>query len=265
MARSPRPAPKSDQARSGQVQSLTRALAILNAVSESHDGMGLTDISQMVNLPTSTSHRLLTTLESEGFVRFDAAQSLWQIGIRAFIVGNAFTRTRDVVAIARPFMRRLMEEAGETVNLYVEDSGEAICMGQVESRQMMRAIARPGGRVRLHCSGAGKAMLAHMNDADLTRILRTHGLPRITDKTLDTPSRLRDDLAQIRQRGYAIDDEEHAVGLRCVAGAILDEHGVPVAAISLSGPMARITDERLSDIGTAVARTARDISGQYGG
>jgi len=249
---------------SGQVQSLTRALAILGAVAESHEGMALTDIAEVVGLAPSTTHRLLTTLEAERFMRFDAQARLWQIGIRAFTVGNAFTRTRDIVAIARPAMRRLMEDSGETVNLYVEEDGEAICMGQVESRQMMRAIARPGGRVKLHCSGAGKAMLAHMRDDELSRILQAHGLPRVTDKTLDTPRRLRADLAAVRERRFAIDDEEHEIGLRCIAAAIVDEHGRPVAAVSLSGPTARLTDDEVAKLGPMVARAAAAISAAYG-
>jgi IclR family acetate operon transcriptional repressor len=251
--------------RDGHVQSLTRALSILGAVADSHDGMTLTEIAQRLTLPPSTVHRLLTTLEGEGFVRCDPAQGLWQVGIRAFIIGNAFTRTRDVIAIARPPMRRLMEESGETVNLYLLEEDEAVCMGQVESRQMMRAIARPGGRLRLHCSGAGKAMLAALNPDEQTRLIRRTGLPRLTARTHSDPAALMTDLALSAARGWALDDEEHAIGLRCVAAAICDEHGNPVAAVSLSGPMARLTDERLPAIGAAVARTARTITAHYDG
>ena len=172
----------------GQVQSLTRALSLLRALAESGDGMTLTDVAQMVGLPPSTAHRLLTTLQQERFVRFDGTAHLWQVGVEAFIIGNAFVRTRDVVAMARPYLRRLMEEGGETANLYLEQDGEAICMAQVECRQMMRAIARPGGRVKMHCSGAGKAMLGWLPDGELTRIIRSTGCARVTERTLDTPT-----------------------------------------------------------------------------
>ena len=120
-------------------------------------------------------------------MRFDGTAHLWQVGVEAFIIGNAFVRTRDVVTMARPYLRRLMEEGGETANLYLEQDGEAICMAQVECRQMMRAIARPGGRVKMHCSGAGKAMLGWLPDAELTRIIRSTGCTRFTERTLDTP------------------------------------------------------------------------------
>jgi IclR family acetate operon transcriptional repressor len=267
MARPPRKPvrPMADEARAGQVQSVTRALAILRGLAESGDGMTLSDVAQIVGLAPSTAHRLLTTLQQERFVRFDGTAHLWQVGVEAFVIGNAFVRTRDVVTMARPYLRRLMEEGGETANLYLEQDGEAICMAQVECRQMMRAIARPGGRVKLHCSGAGKAMLGWLPEVELDRIIRQHGLKRFTDRTLDTPSRLRRDLEQVRARGWAVDDEEHAVGLRCVAAPVFDEHGRAVAALSLSGPGARVDDMRLVELGALTARIAGDFSAELGG
>lgn len=254
-----------DGERSGQVQALSRALGLLDAIAESHDGLTLTDLSELTGLAPSTAHRLLTTLESARFVRFEPTQSLWQIGIQAFVVGNAFVRTRDMAQIARPHMRRLMELSGETANLYIEDDGEVVCMTQVESRQMMRAIARPGGRVRMHVSGAGKAMLAHLDEPTLGRVILRFGLKRHTPKSIDSPAKLRAELAEVRARGFAVDDEENAVGLRCVAAPVLDEHGSPVAAISVSGPAARITDMDLPRFGRQVREAARDITLHYGG
>lgn len=254
-----------DADRAGQVQSLSRALRLLQAIAHSHDGLTLTELAQTVGLPPSTAHRLLATLQQDRFVRFEPIGNLWQIGVGSFIVGNAFVRTRDVVMMARPRMRRLMEETGETVNLYVPEEGEAVCMAQVECRQMMRAIARPGGRVAMHCSGVGKALLAWLPEREIGRILERHGLPRITEKTLLTPRALRTDLERTQERGFAIDDEEHAVGLRCVAAPVLDEHGAPLAGVSVSGPTARIPDHRLALLGAMVAEAAREISAELGG
>jgi IclR family acetate operon transcriptional repressor len=252
--------------KAGQVQSLTRALSLLEAVARSHDGLTLTEAAHTVGLPPSTAHRLLTTLQQARFVRFDGLSSLWQIGVQAFVVGNAFARTRDVLMMARPQMRRLMEACSETVNLYVMDEGgEAVCMGQVECRQLMRAIARPGGRVKMHCSGVGKAMLAFLPDREVARVLERHGLSRVTERTLTTPKALRADLEQVRTRGYAVDDEEHAVGLRCVAAPILDEHGVPLAGLSVSGPTARVPDHRVALLGAMVMEAARAVTAEVGG
>lgn len=254
-----------DADRGGQVQSLSRALAILDALSRSHDGLILTELAQTVGLATSTAHRLLTTLQQARFVRFDPIAGAWQIGVQAFIVGNAFARTRDVTMMARPYLRRLMEESGETANLYIAEEGEVICMAQVETRQMMRAIARPGGRAKMHCSGAGKAILAWLPEREVGRILERHGLAAFTERTLTTPKSLRAALAEIRARGHAVDDEEHEVGLRCVAAPVLDEHGLPVAGVSVSGPTARIPDHRLALLGALVAQTARAVTAEIGG
>jgi len=248
-----------------RVQSLTRALALLDTLAEAADGMTLSDVAQIVGLAPSTAHRLLTTLESQRYVRFVSGEGLWQVGVQAFVVGQAFRRSRDVVTLARPQMRHLMEESGETVNLYIEEGGEAVCMAQVECRQMMRAISRPGGRVKLHCSGAGKAILAALPASDVARILQTQGLPRVSEKTLDTPKKLKADLDQVRARGYAVDDEEHAVGLRCVAAPILDEEGKPLAALSISGPLARIDDTAIGVMGGLVRRAAAAVTEQVGG
>ena len=249
----------------GQVQSLMRALALLNALAEADDGITLTDAAQQVGLPASTVHRLLTTLQQERYVQFDAERRLWSIGVQAFIAGNAFTKSRNLTSIARPAMRRLMEDSGETVNLAIEDQGQAVYLAQVECRQMMRAFARPGARVPLHCSGVGKALLSAMEPKALAKLLHKQGLPRMTLKTRNTAASLRDDLIQSQSRGFAIDDEEHAIGLRCIAAVIFDENRDPLAALSVSGPMARIEDERIPVLGTMVRQAAQAVSISLGG
>jgi IclR family transcriptional regulator, acetate operon repressor len=247
------------------VQSLSRALGLLNALAAQDDGLGLSEVAKRVGLAVSTAHRLLATLQQEGFVRFDGQRSVWTVGVQAYVVGSAFLRARELTAIARPVMRQLMEDSGETVNLAVDDRGEAIYVAQVESRQMMRAIARPGGRAMMHASGVGKALLAAMAQADCERIVAGHGLPRQTEKTLSTMNGLRAELDATRKRGYAIDDEENAVGLRCVAAAIYDEHAQPIAALSLSGPKARIADGMIETLGRAVRDAAERITAALGG
>ena len=251
--------------RSDQVQSLVRALTILNRLAAADEGVTLTEIGQQVGLSPSTAHRLLTTLEQERYVQFDAERKLWAIGVQAFVSGTAFLKTRSLVAAARPHMRALMEESEETVNLAVEDQYEAIYLSQVECRQMMRAFARPGGRVPLHCSSVGKALLSAMSDKELSKVLHQRGLPKVTVKTITTTTALRENLGAARASGYAIDDEEHAVGLRCIASVIFNESSEAVAAVSLSGPMARIPDERIPLLGDLVRRKADAITSQLGG
>ncbi len=261
------PARVRSNARAGgdPVQSLIRALTLLNRIAESSDDRAtLTDLAQQVGLPASTAHRLLTTLEQERYVRFNNEGRLWSVGVQAFVVGCTFTKTRSLVGVARPHMRHLMEDGGETVNLAVEDEGEAVYLSQVECRQIIRVFARPGTRVPLHCSAVGKAILTGASDKKLSKILHQRGMPRLTVKTIISPSALRADLERARACGYAVDDEEHAIGLRCVAAPIFDETGDVVGAISASGPMARIGDERMAQLGALVLEASRAISADMG-
>ncbi|MBB4284416.1 IclR family transcriptional regulator [Roseospira goensis] len=255
----------SSRGEAGGVQSVRRAIAVLRALTTADEGLTLTEVCQAVGLAPSTAHRLLTTLQEERFARVDPGTGLWSVGVDAFSVGNGFLRARDLVSMARPELRQLMYDSGETVNLAVEDDGQATYLAQVECREMMRAFAKPGARVPLHCSGVGKALMAAMAPSAVERLLAERPPTRATPGTLDTPDRLLADLEVTRARGYALDDQEQAIGLRCVAAVIRDEHGGPMAAVSLSGPMARITDARLPTLGGLVARTARAITAKLGG
>lgn len=249
----------------GKNQSLKRALTLLERLAESQGGMNLTDLSQQLGIPAATVHRLLSTFEELDYVEQDSEQGLWHVGLKAFTVGNAFLDRRDFVSRARPHMQALVDQCGETVNLGVIDDGEVVFINQVESQEVMRMIVRLGSRSPIHASGVGKALLANLSDARVARILERRGLPRFTERTIDNPAALREELAQVRQQGYALDDEEHAVGLRCVAAAIYDENGQALAAISLSGPKARMVDERLAELGSAIRQTAEEITQALGG
>ena len=250
----------------GQVQSVTRAISILNAIAEDEQGMTLAEISEKVGLPASTTHRHLTTMQEEKFVRFAAETGTWLIGVQAFLTGNAFIGSRDIASISRPFMRRLMEVSGETANLAIadEDRGYVIYLTQVECKHMMRAISRPGGQIPMYCSAVGKALLAAMPSSGVTAILQKTGLKPITEKTIISPAMMRTELEKIRADGYAIDDEEHAVGLRCIASVLCNEHGEPIAAISILGPVARITDNKIAEFGAMVKETAAAIATAIG-
>lgn len=249
----------------GQVQSLTRGLQILQRLGHSGSGVALTELAQILGLPNSTTHRLLSTMQAMGFVYQTPDLGLWRVGVEAFSVGSTFLSNRDVVEQARPHLYRLMEEAGETSNLALLDDDVAVFVYQVESREMMRMIVHLGSRAPMHASGVGKAILAAMPEEQVAAILHRQGLRRFTPHTLDTPARLAEELHATRERGFAVDDEEHAIGLRCAAAPILDEESRPLGAISISGPAARLPDKRLAEIGALVARAAANITHELGG
>jgi IclR family transcriptional regulator, acetate operon repressor len=251
--------------RDGGVQSLNRALCLLDVLAENDEGLSLTGLAKTVSLPPSSVHRLLTTLQRKRFVRFDPATMTWRVGVQAFVVGNAFARSREVAPIAMPYMRQLREKTGETVNLYVPNGGQAICIAQVQSQQVIRAISRPGGSVPLHRSAAGKAILARMTEAEVDEWLDKQGAAGGEAVSARSRRKLHSDLGRIRARGYALDDEEVAIGLRCIATAIVDEHGVAHGALSIAGPTARLTDDRLPQLVESVLATGQAVTRNFGG
>jgi len=249
----------------GQVQSLTRGLNILEALAKAEAGISLTEIAQRVDLPASTTHRLLSTLERLGYVHHAGDLGLWYVGLQAFTVGAGFLANRDFVAESHLYMRRLMEQSGETANLAILDGTEAVFIAQVQCREMMRILVKLGSRVPLHASGVGKAIFAALPDEQIDAILKVKGLPRITEHTIVAPETMWAALKVIRQRGYSFDDEEHAPGTRCVAATIYDEYAEPLGAISLAGPSSRLPDERIRHLGPIVAHTAEELTRKLGG
>ncbi len=249
----------------GQVQSLTRGLSILECLAKAEGGLTLTDVGQRVQLPPSTVHRLLATLEKMGYVYQAGELGRWYVGLQAFAVGSSFLSSRDFVAQSHPYMRRLMDQSGETVNLAILDGTEAVFVDQVQCREMMRTIVKLGSRAPLHASGVGKAIFASLPDDQIDAILKVRGLPRITGNTITTPETMWASIRVIRQRGWSFDDEEHAIGTRCVAGPIYDEHAETLGAISLAGPSSRLPDERIKQLGPLVAHTAEELTHRLGG
>ena len=249
----------------GTVQSLMRAISLLELLAEDDEGYRLVDLAVRAGLSTSTTHRLLTTLEQKQFVQFSRDSNLWFVGVRCFSIGAAFARRRNFASLALPFMRRLRDLTGETVNLGLLDQGEVVFLTQVESRELMRAITRPGGRSPLHCTAMGQALLSAMSEREVMEIMKQHGLPRRTPNSIARPTVLHEALAAARVHGYAVDDEENAVGLRCVAAVIFDEYRRPFAAVSVAGPTVRVTQRRVSELGAQVLAAAREITEATGG
>ncbi|WMT88184.1 helix-turn-helix domain-containing protein [Pelagibacterium sp. 26DY04] len=251
--------------RSGTVQSVDRAMAILEVLGEDEEGCRLTDIARRTGLSVSTVHRLLTTLEQRRFVQFDRSDGMWHVGRGAFAVGSAFTRQRNFVAPALPILRRLRDQTRETANLGVVDDGEVVVLTQVESREIMRAITRVGGRAPMANSGMGKAILASYADADIDALINRQGLRKATGKSITSVAVLRDEIAAIREKGFAFDDEEFVTGLRCVASVVYGPQAEPLCAISISGLSVRVTDDRVEALGKLVAEAARELTVSLGG
>ncbi|HSX73863.1 MAG TPA: IclR family transcriptional regulator [Shinella sp.] len=253
-----------ENAAPSSVQVLDRSLKLLDLVARA-DGAALTDLADQSAMAPSTVHRLLTSLAQHGMVAHDAETGAWTIGVKAFEIGTAYLRFRKLGTISRPFLKQLMEGCGETANIAIEDDGDVVFISQVESHAPMRAFFRPGRRGPIHASGIGKAILSTWPDARIEALLSGRTLQHFTDRTRDTIPTLLEDIGRIRARGWSIDDEEHTLGMRCVAAPIFDEYGEAVAGISVSGPAVRLPDSKVDAFGPVVRAAAEGLTRAMGG
>lgn len=248
----------------GSVQSLDRAMKILDLVAAS-DGLSLSEVATASALPASTAYRMLTTLETHGMVEFDGTDQLWSVGVGAFRIGSGFLRRRRLADRARAVMQRLLDQTGETANLGVAQDDGVVFISQVETHEAIRAFFRPGERSPFHASGIGKAILSHQPPERVAALAKRAGLDAYTENTRASLADLAADLAHTRTRGYSIDDEERFPGMRCVAAAIFNEFGEPMAGISVSGPTVRVTRQRAAEFGPLVRAAAAEITEAIGG
>lgn len=250
---------------SGRVQSLVRAFGILDALADKDDGLTLTEIAKSVDLPRSTAHRLLSTMQALRYVRFDQSTNRWAIGVQAFTVGAAFAQTRDLAKLGRSIMRSLVMDARETVNISVMHSDGVCYVAQMRASERGSALARPGGKLPVHTSASGKAILAYLPEKEVDNFLATKRLVARTRLSITEPQRLKAELGAIRTRGVAVDDQENAPDMRCLAAVVFDEEQRPHASLSISGPISRLSDDRLGDLGEALAAAARRMTAEIGG
>jgi IclR family transcriptional regulator, acetate operon repressor len=246
--------------RDGGVQSVDRALLIIETLAEDDEGYRLTDLAVRTGLSPSTVHRLLTTLEKRRFVQFDRQESMWHIGAQSFAVGSTFVRRRNFVAQALPYLRKLRDQTRETANLAVVDAGAMVVLTRVESREIMWSVTKVGGRVPMVASGLGKALLSTYSEQDVFAIIQREGMPRLTSRSIVRAGELCKSLHDIRQQGYSVDDEEALIGLRCVSAVVYDDCSEPLAAISVSGKASRVSNDRLPVLGKLVQEVAAELT-----
>lgn len=253
-----RPKAFHDKTEQNTVRALDRAMALLQALAAS-DGLTLTELAQAQGESPATVYRVLSTLAQRQMVELDPKGQVWHVGPGTFRAGAAFLRRTNVVERARAPMQALMRATDETANLGIEQQGEVLFLTQVETQRAIRAFFPPGTRSPMHASGIGKALLAWSAPRALGP------LAGFTPATITDAGALSADLALTRARGYALDDEERTPGMRCVAAAVFNAHGEPVAGVSVSGPAFRMPDSGLSAIGAQVAAAAAEVTEALGG
>jgi DNA-binding IclR family transcriptional regulator len=239
------------------VKSAARTVDVLEVLGTLEgQAISLRELAERLDVPRSSLYALLQTLVNRGWVRTDVTGSRYAIGVRALLVGTAYIDGDPRLGVTKPHLDALAGELGETVHFARLDGAAIVYLATCESQHYLRPFSRVGRRLPAHATSLGKAILAERPDADVEKLVPADA-PRLTEHTLDRPGLLAD-LAVVRERGYAVDDEEGTLGLRCFGVAL--RYGSPVTdAISCSVPIARLTPEGERRIIGALARTREAV------
>ncbi|GAF63896.1 putative transcriptional regulator [Bacillus sp. TS-2] len=247
------------------VQSVERALQLIEIVAKNHNGLSIKEISDHLDLPKSTVHRLLATLLQKKYIRQDARTKDYFAGYQILSLAGELSRSMDVRQVARPFIEKLSAVTNEVIHLCIRDHHEVVYIDKVESNQTITMHSRIGMRSMLHCTGVGKILLTTVDDLTITNLLQKAGMPSFTTNTIVTIPDFLQEMKKVRENHYALDDIEHEEGIRCIASGIYNHHGEVIAAISISGPDTRITEERIEQtLKSDIIRAAKEISNQFG-
>lgn len=227
-----------------RLSSVANAMRLLKVFSDDEFEVGVSDLAKRLALAKSTVHRLASTLVRERILERSPRDGKYRLGLLLFELGSLVRRKMDVSAEARPQLKSLMERTGETVHLAVLDDHSVLYVNRIESRRAIRMGYGLGVRAPLHCTALGKALLA-FQPAEFIEETIARGLPRRTAGTITNPQAFRQELAAIRARGYAVEDEEIEAGMRSIAAAVRNDTGNVIASIGIAGPAHRMTKKVL--------------------
>ena len=259
-----RPRDWNDKTAQNTIKSLDRAMEVFEYLSEAQ-GKTLSALASDMDQSPATVYRILITLEGRGLVEFDAEEQVWHIGPQAFVIGARFLRRTSLLDRARPILRKLMHETGETANLGSVQNGRVLFLSQIETHETIRAFFPPGTLSPMHSSGIGKALLAHMDEDHLDRTLRDQTLESFTKHTITEIAALKADLKASRAQGFALDNEEKNIGMRCIAAPVFDMTSEAIAGISVSGPTSRVGPNQISAFSQPVIEAAEQLTRAIGG
>lgn len=241
-------------------------LDILEALTVANDELSLTQLQARLDLPPPTLHRLLKSLVERGYVEQNQENRHYGPGVKILEIAEAAKRNSrfDLCRVVRPFLERLTEASGETSNLVILNDRKIVYVEQVPSPRSVRMFTAVGHRAPLYCTGAGKAILARLSENQLDSYVATEKLERLTPHTLTSKAALTRELDSIRERGFALDNEEFEAGVRCVAAPIVDSTGRCLGAISVSGPTTRMSQHLAENLGAEVRLLSTQCSALLG-
>jgi IclR family transcriptional regulator, KDG regulon repressor len=246
------------------VQSLERAIKILETIAAGRNGLGIVEISQRAELPASTVHRLLSTLVDRQLIAQDIHTGQYKVGIRSFEIGSAFLKQAKIGAIARPKLEDLSRITMETVNLAFREDTHATYVDQVQSDREIQVMPRTGARLPLYCTGVGKVFLAGLSRSECLELLSKIELKPRTVHTKRSIEEILEVLDDVQIHGYTVNDQELHIGVRCVAAPIFNHLGETCAAVSVTGTPTHLVGDHLDFVIQNTCVTAQRISSELG-
>ena len=225
------------------IRSVIKAFDVIDYMALSEKELGVTEISEALNYGVSATYHLLNTLkecniieQNETTKKFKLGLKLWQIGMRAY-------EQNDISIILKPYLRKLKELTGETSNLTILDNNQIVYIAQEESNRLLKMFTKIGVSAPLHCTGAGKILLAYQPESKQDHILDSIELTKYTNKTITDKDKLMEEIDLIKKQGYGLDDEEREIGVSCIGAPIFGVNNEIISCISISGPKSRFTKE----------------------
>lgn len=247
------------------IQAVSHALDLLEQFHGDVDELGVTELSKRLKLHKNNVFRLLATLESRGYIEQNKATENYRLGLKSLELGQTFIKQMGLLRQAKPILERLVGECNETAYVAIFKEGYIVYLDVVETDLTVRVVSRVGSRLPAYCTAAGKVHLSHMSEEEIDTLLPSREMRAYSATTYTDREKLKKDLRKIAEQGYAIDDEEYDLGVRCVASPIRDYTRRIVGALSISGPSMRFSDERLEkELIPLVTQAAEDLSVRLG-
>lgn len=246
------------------MSTIGKALDVLEIFLDHDDELSLSELADLCDLNITTTHRIVLTLVKRGYLNQKQKRQKYSLSTKFLQYSNVLGRRMKIRDIASPISDALNKMVGESVNIAILDRNEAVYIDHIESNKSLRIFTQIGNRVPLYCTGVGKVFLAYMGDEELEKALNSNGLLPHTPKTVTDIKRLKRELEKVKQEGIAIDDEEMEIGVKCIASPVKNSTGGVIAALSVSGPSARLSNKRINDIEPLVKSCSLEISRAMG-
>jgi len=246
------------------IQSLERGLILLETIARYNRPVSLSELDKEFNWDMSTIFRLLATLSKHGYVDVDSDTKKYWLGFKILELSSIIYGSLKVQQIASPLVRELAMRTREASHLAVLNNGEVIIIDQQNSPEMVAVNTHIGMREPLHCTALGKVLFAYLPEDEMKTIFETRGLPALTQNTITKFEVMEKHLQKVRENGYAFDDEEYEIGVRCIGAPVRDHQGQVVAAIGISAPSSRIPYSRVEELAKIVTEIAEKVSHKMG-